>query len=161
MPMPASTETDIARYTDYLDRAVDEVFSTMMSVKCVPTAPLPVIERETISAVVGLAGTMSGSLVLYSGNRAAMCMTERLTGAAAHPGDPTIRDAMGEVCNMVAGAWKGFDEVLASGCLLSTPTVVAGTSYELFGQRAPVRIERIYRFEELAFTITIYCDPSQ
>jgi hypothetical protein len=37
--------------------------------------------------------------------------------------------------------------------------VVAGTSYELFSQRAPVRIERRYRFEPLSFTVSIYCEP--
>jgi hypothetical protein len=59
---------------------------------------------------------------------------------------------------MIAGAWKGRDPILASGCLLSTPTVVAGTSYELFSQRAPVRIVRRYRFEELIFTISVVCE---
>jgi hypothetical protein len=61
---------------------------------------------------------------------------------------------------MIAGAWKGFDPILASGCLLSTPTVVSGNSYELFSQRAPIRVERQYRFEELAFTVTISCELS-
>ena len=69
-----------------------------------------------------------------------------------------VRDAIGEVCNMIAGAWKGFDPELASGCLLSTPTVVAGSSYKLFGQRAPIRIERRYRFEEMTFGVTIFCE---
>jgi hypothetical protein len=41
---------------------------------------------------------------------------------------------------------------------LSTPTVVAGTSYELFSQGAPIRIERRYRFEDLTFVITLSCE---
>jgi len=72
--------------------------------------------------------------------------------------DAMVRDAVGEVCNMIAGAWKGFDPALASGCLLSTPTVVAGSSYRLFSQRAPVRIERAYRFEDLTFAISLSCE---
>jgi chemotaxis protein CheX len=81
-----------------------------------------------------------------------------MTGIETAEVDGMVRDAIGEVCNMVAGAWKGFDKELASGCLLSTPTVVAGSSYELFSQRAPIRIERSYRFEELMFVITICCE---
>ena len=149
---------EIARFARDLDRAADEVFSTMAGVRCLPAELEAGPEGETISAVIGLAGTMSGSLVLHSGRRAALRMTERLTGVAPESLDATVRDAVGEMCNMVAGAWKGFDPALASGCLLSTPTVVAGTSYELFSQRAPVRIERSYCFEDLTLTITIFCE---
>ncbi len=151
-------ETD--RFEEYLDRAACEVFRTMMGVECAPAEDGFEGERENISAVIGLAGQMSGSLVLHSGRRAALRMTELLTGMAPEGLDATVRDAAGEVCNMVAGAWKGFDAVLCAGCLLSTPTVVAGSSYELFSQRAPVRIERSYRFEDLSFMMTIFCEPS-
>ena len=151
-------ETD--RFEEYLDRAAGEVFHTMMGVDCAPAEDGMEGERENISAVIGLAGQMSGSLVLHSGRRAALRMTELLTGMAPEGLDATVRDAAGEVCNMVAGAWKGFDAVLCAGCLLSTPTVVAGSSYELFSQRAPVRIERSYRFEDLSFMMTIFCEPS-
>lgn len=151
---------EISRLEAYLDGAVEEVFSTMMSVKCVPASEggEPRSEEGTISAVVGLAGAISGSLVLHSGSDAAMRMAERMMGAAPSGVDGMVRDAIGEVCNMVAGAWKGADAELASGCLLSTPTVVAGTSYELFSQRAPIRIERSYRFEDLRVTVTIFCE---
>jgi chemotaxis protein CheX len=108
--------------------------------------------------VIGLAGALSGSLVLHTSGAAAMRIAERMTGIETTEVDAMVRDAVGEVCNMVAGAWKGLDPALASGCLLSTPTVVAGSSYELFSQRAPIRIERSYRFEELTFVITISCE---
>lgn len=149
---------EIARFARDLDQAADEVFSTMAGVRCLPTEVEAAPEKETISAVIGLAGELSGSLVLHSSRRTAMRMTERLTGVAPESLDATVRDAVGEVCNMVAGAWKGFDPTLASGCLLSTPTVVAGSSYELFSQRAPVRIERSYSFEDLTLTITLFCE---
>jgi chemotaxis protein CheX len=148
----------IDRFEEYLDRATDEVFSTMIGVQCLPAAEAPTGERGTISAVIGLAGEMSGSLVLHASSAAAIGIAARMAGMEMAEVDAMVRDAVGEVCNMVAGAWKGFDPVLASGCLLSTPTVVAGTSYELFSQRAPVRIERRYRFEQLSFTVSIYCE---
>jgi hypothetical protein len=43
--------------------------------------------------------------------------------------------------------------------MLSTPTVVAGSNFELFSQRAPIRIERSYQFESMTFTVTIFCEP--
>jgi len=154
----SGTGAEVGRFSKDLDRAADEVFSTMAGVRCLPVESEGSPERETISAVIGLAGALSGSLVLHCGQRAALRIAERLTGVAPESLDAIVRDAVGEMCNMVAGAWKGFDPNLASGCLLSTPTVVAGSSYELFSQRAPIRIERCYSFEDLTLTITIFCE---
>jgi chemotaxis protein CheX len=154
----AAKKINVTRFEEFLDRATDEVFSTMLGSGCAPTEVLVAGDQGAISAVIGLAGAMSGSLVLHASSIAACRIAARMTGVEPEEVDALVRDAIGEVCNMVAGAWKGFDPVLASGCLLSTPTVVAGTSYELFSQRAPVRIERRYAFEELAFTVTIFCE---
>jgi len=153
-----SRSVDVARFESFLDRATDEVFSTMMGVGCSPAQSESGTGQGTLSAVIGLAGALSGSLVLQTSGEAAMRIAERMMGTAPDEVDAMVRDAIGEVCNMVAGAWKGFDPALASGCLLSTPTVVAGTSYELFSQRAPVRIERSYRFEKMTFVITLSCE---
>jgi chemotaxis protein CheX len=152
---------DAAQLGEHLDRAADEVFSTMMGVACTPVACELEVDGETISAVIGLAGALSGSLVLYTSGEGAMRMAEKMMGIPPEGADEMVRDAIGEVCNMVAGAWKGFDPSLASGCLLSTPTVVAGTSYELFSQKAPIRIERGYGFGGQRFAITISCEPER
>ena len=153
-----SGSVDAAQFEAFLDRATDEVFSTMMGVGCLPAQSESGTGPVTLSAVIGLAGALSGSLVLQISGEAALRIAERMMGTAPDEVDAMVRDAIGEVCNMVAGAWKGFDPALASGCLLSTPTVVAGTSYELFSQRAPIRIERSYRFEGMTFAITISCE---
>jgi chemotaxis protein CheX len=158
MALLSGTAVEVARFSNNLDRAADEVFSTMAGARCLPEEVLALPERETVSAVIGLAGAISGSLVLHCSRGTALHITERLMGVAPESMDATVRDAVGEVCNMVAGVWKGCDPSLASGCLLSTPTVVAGTSYELFSQRAPIRVERSYSFEDLTLTITLFCE---
>jgi chemotaxis protein CheX len=154
----AEQKIDIGHFEAFLDRATNEVFATMLGSGCAPTSQGTPADDGTISAVIGLAGAMSGSMVLHASSAAAMRMAERMTGIPITEVDAMVRDAVGEVCNMIAGAWKGFDPALASGCLLSTPTVVAGTSYELFSQRAAIRIERRYRFEEVVFTVTLFCE---
>lgn len=146
----------------HLDRAAGEVFGTMLGVPCeavedAGSAPEGAA-RGAISAVIGLAGALSGSLVLGSGEAAARRMAGQMTGFEPDEVDAVVRDAIGEIANMLAGAWKGYDPVLSSGCLLSTPTVVAGTSYELFSERAPMRIERSYRFGEMRFRVTIFSE---
>ena len=130
----------------------------MLGVECEPAAEAQAARGGTISAVIGLAGALSGSLVLQSGEAEARRMAGCMTGAEPDEVDAMVRDAIGEIANMLAGAWKGFDPELSCGCLLSTPTVVAGTNYQLFSQRAPVRLERSDHFEKSRFNVSVFCE---
>lgn len=40
-----------------------------------------------------------------------------------------MRDALGELCNMVAGNFKARVSNLADSCMLSVPTVITGGDY--------------------------------
>lgn len=151
----------VGAFAQHLDAAVEEVFSLMMGVPCTPVSECPVEERETISSVIGLAGAMSGTCVLRTGEKVALRMAETLTGIEILVLDDTVKDAVGEICNMVAGAWKGRQPQLASGCMLSTPTVVTGTNYQLHTQKPEFRIERYYRFESLSFGLNLVCESMQ
>ncbi len=145
-------------YGPSMDEAVDEVFRLMMGMPCAAISDCLIDEPETTSAVIGMAGAMSGTCVLRSGERTAVRMAEALTGIEMNELDDTVKDAMGEICNMIAGAWKGKIPALASSCMLSTPTVVTGTNYQLHTQRPEFRMEHYYRFEDLMFSVTLVCE---
>ncbi len=150
-------EKEIARLEEYLDQAMEEVFGKMMGVTCSQAVEVDPMEGETVAALIGLAGALTGTLVLQSTRDGAMRICGCLTGQESTEADETVRDAIGEVGNMVAGAWKGHDTELASRCLLSTPTVVVGSRYELFSRRALIRIDRSYRFDQHSCAITVSC----
>ncbi len=151
-------------HAGHLDEAMDEVFRMMIGLECSPEedggTPLA-SGAETISAVIGLAGAISGACVLQSDTRAALCIAEALVGVRPESLDETVKDAVGEVCNMVAGAWKGRYAALSSGCMLSTPTVVTGTNYRLHTQRPEFRVDRSYRFAGNTVCFSIVCDSIQ
>jgi chemotaxis protein CheX len=153
----AVVEQELARLEGYLDRAMEEVFGTMMGQACCQAGEVDPIEGETVAALIGLAGALAGTVVVQCTRPGAMGICGSLTGVEPTEVDETVRDAMGEVANMVAGAWKGYDPDLASHCLLSTPTVIVGSRYELFSRRALIRIDRAYRFGEHLCAITISC----
>ena len=46
-----------------------------------------------------------------------------MTGMIGHfdAMDDTVKDGIGEICNMLAGAWKGKVPELAANCGLSVP----------------------------------------
>jgi chemotaxis protein CheX len=150
-------EDEIVRLEGYLDRAMDEVFGTMMGVACSLAGETEPMEGETVAALIGLAGTLTGTVVLQCARAGAQKISGNLTGVEPTEVDATVRDAIGEVANMVTGAWKGYDPDLSSKCLLSTPTVVVGSRYELFSRRALIRIERNYKFDSQVCSITISC----
>jgi chemotaxis protein CheX len=158
MAAVAGATAELAQLEQYLDRAMGEVFGTMLGVSCARTESAARMEGQTIAALIGLAGAMSGTLVLQSESASGMRVAELMTGVGTTEVDSMVRDAMGEMANMVAGAWKGYDAVLSSKCLLSTPTVVVGSKYELFSRRATIRIDRVYGFEGSAFSVSVACE---
>lgn len=160
--MAASKQVDMTGVYGYsMDEAVNEVFSLMMGIRCISVEERPAAEAETISSIIGLAGAMSGTCVLRCELPAATRIAEALTGLELKSLDNLVRDAMGEVGNMVAGAWKGRYPELASNCMLSTPTVVTGSNYQLHTQRPELRIERYYRFEAYSFSFSLVCESRQ
>lgn len=145
-------------HAQYLDEAVDEVFRLMMGLPCSTLGESGIEGKRTITAVIGLAGAISGTCILICGEQAALRMAECMVGVSPREMDATVKDAIGEVCNMIAGAWKGKHPILASGCMLSTPAVVTGTNYQLHIQRPEFCVDRHYRFEEQALSISIVCE---
>src|SRR5215467_8734848 len=148
MPAPARELLQEDTHILHLDDAVDELFRLMMGSPCLPFGTLAAEGLQTITAVIGLAGTMSGACILRCDLEAALRMAECMAGTRPPELDAMVKDAIGEVCNMVAGAWKGKHSALAAGCLLSTPAVVTGCNYQLHMQQQEFRVDRVYQFEE-------------
>jgi chemotaxis protein CheX len=144
-----------------LDSSVEEVFNTMLGAACFLTEKTPVEESETITAVVGFGGLLSGACVFRSGGSAALNIAARLTGMEFSEIDDTVKDAIGEVCNMLAGAWKGRVPDLSANCGLSIPAVITGSNYNIHVQAPEFRLHHIYRFDNTTFAVTIICDGLQ
>jgi chemotaxis protein CheX len=144
-----------------LDSSVEEVFHMMLGAECYHVDEMPVEESETITAVVGFGGLLSGACVFRSGSTTALEIAGRLTGMEFAEIDDTVKDAIGEVCNMLAGAWKGRVPDLSANCGLSIPAVITGSNYQIHVQAPEFRLHHTYRFDEAIFAVTIICDGLQ
>ncbi|MDR3725792.1 MAG: chemotaxis protein CheX [Terracidiphilus sp.] len=141
-----------------LDASVEEVFQLMLGVSC-QRFPGPVIyEPESVTAMVGFGGLLSGACIFKSGSSAAMKVAARMTGMEFAAIDDTVKDGIGEICNMLAGAWKGKVPDLAAHCGLSVPAVVTGRDYHLHVLSPEFKLHHFYRFEDACFSVTIICD---
>ena len=92
-----------------LDASVEEVFRLMLGLECERVTATAVFPSDTVTAVVGLGGVLSGACVFKSGAETAMKIAAGMTGMEFSAIDDTVKDGIGEICNMVAGAWKGKD----------------------------------------------------
>ena len=144
-----------------LDASVEEVFHLMLGVRCEPAAGPAAVEPESVTAVVGFGGLLSGACVFRSGGSAAMKIAARMTGMEFTSIDDTVKDGIGEICNMLAGAWKSKVPGLAANCGLSVPAVITGRDYNLHVQAPEFQLHHTYRFEDASFAVTIVCDGLQ
>lgn len=141
-----------------LDASVEEVFQLMLGVNC-KRDPAPLIhETESLTAVVGFGGLLSGACVFKCGESAARKIASLMTGMEFAAIDDTVKDGIGEICNMLAGAWKGKVPDLAANCGLSVPAVITGRDYNLHVQAPEFQLHHVYRCEDASFQVTIVCD---
>jgi chemotaxis protein CheX len=114
-----------------LQLAMQEVFELMLACPLEVPADLPPEDGLDITAMVGLAGQLCGILTVRCSAKSAGRMASRMLGIDAEKAGPEMWDAVGEICNMVAGNFKNKIAGLGDGCMLSVPTVITGSEYNL------------------------------
>jgi len=128
-------EQTIGDLVGQLVNDIRDVFSSMvgmMELSPLPGQAGPVTQFEDgLSAMVGLAGSYNGVVALHTPRKLALAFTAGMLGMEVTELDADVRDAMGEIANMIAGAFKTH---LSSGGFdirLSVPSVVSGTEYSI------------------------------
>src|SRR5580692_514817 len=144
-----------------LDATVEEVFKMMLGIDCQRDAGPLVMEPESVTAVVGFGGLLSGACLFKSGSSTAIKIAASMTGMEFEEVDDTVKDGIGEICNMLAGAWKGKVPGLAANCGLSIPAVITGRDYNLHVQAPEFKLVHTYKFDGGSFEVTIICDGLQ
>jgi chemotaxis protein CheX len=162
-PMTCSLRESLHLVSDprNLDATVEEVFQTMLGVQCqIDPGPIE-IESEQVTAVVGFGGLLSGACVFKTGGSAALKIATCMTGMEFDSIDDTVKDAIGEICNMLAGAWKGRVPDLSANCGLSVPAVITGRDYNLHVQAPEFQLHHNFQFDGASFSVSIVCDGIQ
>ena len=146
-----------------LDDSVAEVFGTMLGLTCSREDSLALCseDNESLSAVVGLGGILTGACIVRCDAQAARQIASLMTATECESVDDVVKDAMGEICNMLAGAWKSRVRELAANCGLSLPAVITGRDYNLHIQAPEFRISHRYSCGHIGFDMVIVCDSLQ
>jgi chemotaxis protein CheX len=127
---PATVAFD-ANWKNALECAAAEVFEMMAGVQ-LQRYSTPVEEpRGELTAMVGLAGALCGMTTVRCSEKTSMKLASLMLREKAAASPSMARDAIGELCNMIAGNFKAKISTLSDNCMLSVPTVISGESYSL------------------------------
>lgn len=128
-------------WVNYVHEAFHEVFGVMLGMKVTPCEGHIMVPELT--AIVGLAGSIRGLFTIRCSQENGYKFAERMLGEAG--GEDEILDALGEICNMVAGSFKSRIPGISDTCALSVPTTIAGADYHVRalsgGQRFEMQME--------------------
>jgi CheY-specific phosphatase CheX len=133
-----------------------EVFSVMVGVN-VTLADGKTQGAKHVTGIVGIGGAIRANFILQCSRSAAVKLAAQMLGIDANTPDSqkAAFDALGEICNIVAGYFKA-KVGLGDACMLSVPTIITGQDYR-FHSSAYDRMELalIYEGEILSASLEV------
>lgn len=152
-------EQCMGKWTEKISQAVSDVFQSMIGNQPEQLDEAPDPAQSGLTAIVSLTGEPAGILSLSCKLTTASKIAALMLGSETAGSEEDARDALGEVCNMVAGSLKSSLPKPEDRCQLSVPTVVSGTNYQiksmLYGEKHSVT----FRFEGDPLLITLQIEP--
>lgn len=129
--------------SDKIIESVIEIFSTMVMMEIAVNGDfqkscLPL--NESISGVIGLAGTHKGVLAIHIPNQVAMAITGSFLGMDVDEMNADVEDAVGELANMLGGNVKAILSEKGRDIDLSLPSTIIGKHYDFQPTREAERI---------------------
>jgi chemotaxis protein CheX len=138
-----------------LDSAAREVFEMMVGRPLGPAEEATLPRVADYTSMIGLAGDLCGVMSFRCSSDTASRIATLMLNSDERAPEDCIRDALGEICNMVAGSFKALVMGLADQCMLSVPMVVSGKDYQLYPMADGERIQISPSFEGALLWITL------
>jgi len=142
-----------------LECATTEVFSMMAGANLTALSEAPSEPKGVLTAMVGLAGALCGMVTIRCGTVPAGKVAGMMLGEDAASNPAMIGDAMGELCNMVAGNFKSKINTLADHCMLSVPTVISGDDYVMQTAQPHQGVDSVLSYEGHPVWISLKIHP--
>lgn len=125
-----------------LINATLEVFASMIFIEITPEelAEENAAIEYNLSSLIGLAGDFKGILAIQCPAEVATGITGAMLGMEVTELDGDVKDAIGEIANMVAGGLKEALTGAGTNTELAIPTTVIGTSIRTSGLSGATRV---------------------
>lgn len=149
-------------YKNLIVHSTYEVFDKMMAVPIeeVDAGNCITAGQNHLTATIGFAGQWDGFVSVQCGENLAKYLTAKMLYADVDSlEDEEIRDALGEIVNMIGGKFKStFAENFNSGLeafKMSVPSIVQGKNYEVFAVGSEEVQKMVFRTSEDYFCIEL------
>jgi chemotaxis protein CheX len=168
MPIAANLPDQLLEET--VNRAVSDVFSTMLGCEAVPASTEDLgdvlrLEAAHVVGTVGFIGEMKGLIYLYfKEDFAEQCACDMLGMTRAEMiegGEEVVNDAIGEITNMTVGTFKNQLADRGSPCRLTIPSIMRGSHFQVEPIQEASR--RVFRFtvHDHVLTVDLMMQPGE
>jgi chemotaxis protein CheX len=155
-PSTASAVLPQTEWTDILRITAIETFSTMVGVSVTVPPKGEVRILAEVTGMVGIAGAVRAIFSLRCSLHSATLLSSHMLGVPLEEAAAQKADAVGEICNIVAGYFKA-KVGLGDLCSLSVPTVLSGTNYQVHspGKTTQLGLPLLYETEIIWLALDI------
>lgn len=141
-----------------LESAAQEVFELMLDSHLTLAAKQPDPAGLNVTSMVSLTGELYGTMTVRCSDQSAGLMASKMLGVNVEKAACQMWDAVGEICNMVAGNFKNKVAGLGDGCLLSVPAVITGADYSLHlvAEAGSFQTTLLFEGAPVVFSLQVY-----
>ncbi len=142
----------------YIVDATSEVFASMVFMELEPGEIIRdgAMDLDTnISSMIGLAGQLKGLLSVHCPRRVALAVSGAMLGMDLEEINDDVKDALGEIANMVAGGLKASLLEAGRNVELAIPTTVVGNSIRTSGLSGASTLIVVFRVPDGGFAVEL------
>ena len=137
-----------------LEQATLEVFEIVLGCRVTAAAPSQQTVDGGLTAIVGLAGALCGVVTVRCAMHTAGQIARGMLGAMAES-EGQVVDALGEMCNMIAGNFKNKLTGTDENCMLSVPSVISGAEYKFHSLVSGSSTQTVVLFENAPIVVRL------
>ena len=148
---------DVKFINPFLEGTV-EVLTKMAFVNPMPGKPYLKknnLAKGDVSGIIGITGTIRGSLALSFSTGSILKIVSNMLGEEITSINGDIRDAVGEITNMVSGAARKRIEAMGYSLSASIPTVVSGKEHSIMHVMGGPSIVIPFEMEAGSFVVDV------
>jgi len=138
-----------------MELATREVFDLMVGspVRLLAETGQPPLAEFTVT--IGLSGDLRGLVGFHCSASSACTLASKMLQVETHEFNEQALDAIGEICNMVAGNLKAKLPGVGDRCSISTPTIISGSSYKVHAVPESIHHRICLEFEGAPIWVTL------
>ena len=136
----------------------EEIFSTMIFIDISTDSPLEEGKQALgchVSAMIGLTGGFSAMLGIHCPEAVGLGIAGAMLGMEIDEVDADVKDALGEIANMLAGGLKERFSAEDINLELAIPTAISGKSYTIASPAKSNRVIIPFNIDQGRFFIEI------